>query len=159
MEKKAFQNKSKDASSYKLINEIEIINDFAKMIQKSFMPRVSYFKDVMEPIGNIIAFSSKSSLSLFLVHTIKTILNYLNINTKLAMFSSQNRNNILKRQDKILDMRKLLGASDYYNATSRQELYDRGIFLKEGINLYFLKSNLMPYLIVASSQTILYIIF
>jgi hypothetical protein len=145
-EKSLFTIKLKNAGSYKLINEIEILDDFVKfvkMVQNNYA-KAPYFKDVIELIRNIVTFD-KSSLSLFIINSIETILKYLNVETKLIVSSSLDKNSTLKGQDKVLDICKLLGASYYYNAIGGYELYNKETFMKEGIKLYFLKSKLVPY--------------
>jgi hypothetical protein len=39
----------------------------------------------------------------------------------------------------------LLGADTYYNAIGGQELYDKNDFKADGIDLYFVQTNLTPY--------------
>jgi hypothetical protein len=145
-EKRLFTISLKNASPNKLINEIGILDDFVKfikMIQYNYA-KAPYFKNVMELITNIVAFD-KSNLSLFIINSIETILKYLNIRTKLAVSSSLDKDDTLMGQDKIINICKLIGASDYYNAIGGYELYNREAFLREGIKLHFLKSNLIPY--------------
>ena len=51
----------------------------------------------------------------------------------------------MKGQDKILDICKCLNADVYYNAIGGQELYDKEKFKVNGIDLYFVQSELTDY--------------
>jgi hypothetical protein len=106
--------------------------------------KAPYFEKVMPLIQKIIYFD-KVNLGLFVTNSIQVILNYLNIDTKIILSSSLEKDNELKGKNKIISICKLLGASEYYNAIGGMELYDREEFSKQGIYLYFLKSNIIPY--------------
>jgi hypothetical protein len=144
--KQLFTIKLKNAGSYRLINEIEIIDDFnnfIKMLQNNYA-KAPCFKDVMELIQGITVFD-KTNLSLFITNSFRIILKYLNVKTNLILSSSLAKDVSLKGKDKVLSICKLLVASDYYNAIGGYELYDKDAFSKQGINLYFLKTNIMSY--------------
>ncbi|GHV20468.1 hypothetical protein FACS189494_04270 [Spirochaetia bacterium] len=145
-EKKLFTISLKEASRNKLINAIEIVDDFSsftKMVQHNYV-KAPYYKEAMELSQQIISYD-RSSLSLFITNSIKVINNYLNIETKTILSSSLDKDNSLKGKDKIISICKLLNTTDYYNAIGGQELYDKEEFLTHGISLYFLKTNISPY--------------
>jgi predicted small secreted protein len=145
-EKKLFTIKLKNAGSYKLINEIEILDDFAnftKMLQTNYS-KAPYFHKVMELIKNIIVFD-RSNLSLFILNSFKIILEYLNIKTNLLLSSSIEKDNSLKGKEKVLAICKHLKAAEYYNAIGGYELYKKEEFKEQGISLFFLKTNITPY--------------
>lgn len=134
------------ASQNKLINEIEISDDFSKfrkMIELSYR-KAPYFEEVFKLLNSIIDYPNKN-LSLFLANSIKEICKYLSIDTEIIFSSEIEKNNDLKGQEKILEICKILQAKTYTNAIGGQSLYDKDIFLKENIELYFLQSNLTVY--------------
>lgn len=145
-EKRLFTISLNHASPNRLINEIEIADDFSKFINtlNHNYSKAPYFEKIMPIIQRIIDFD-KANLSLFITNSIQVILDYLNIDTKIILSSSLEKDSELKGKDKILSISKLLGGSEYYNAIGGMELYDREEFRKQGINLYFLKSNIIPY--------------
>ena len=62
------------------------------------------------------------------------------------MYSSNIKKDInLKAQDKILDICKNLNARKYINTIGGQELYNKEIFKENGIELNFLKTELVEY--------------
>jgi hypothetical protein len=145
-EKKLYTIKLKSASSYKLINAIEILDDFInfiKMLQTSYA-KAPYFNESMKIIKTIVTFD-KSCLSLFILNSFKIILEYLNIETKLILSSRIDKDNALKGKDKVLAICKQLKASDYYNTIGGYELYKKEDFFEQGVNLSFLKTNIIPY--------------
>lgn len=84
-------------------------------------------------------------LSRFIKHSFDVVLKYLNIQTTLIYSSDIEKDESKKGQEKILEICSLLGADSYYNAIGGQELYDRSVFMQNGIKLYFLKTEIFPY--------------
>jgi hypothetical protein len=145
-EKRLFTISLHEASRNKLINEISIAEDFSKLIKmlEHNYSKAPCFNSVMELITKIIIYD-KSNLALFIANSIKIILEYLHINTKLILSSSLNKEHGMKGQEKVLNICKLFDAVDYYNAIGGMELYSKKEFEKNGINLRFLKPNIISY--------------
>lgn len=62
------------------------------------------------------------------------------------MYSNNIKKDInLKAQDKIIDICKNLNARKYINTIGGQELYNKEIFKENGIELNFLKTELVEY--------------
>lgn len=134
------------ASSYKLINEISVKDDFAnfrKLLHFNYA-KAPFFNECMELTERIISYD-KSSLGMFLFNSIKVIADYLDFDTKIVLSSEIKKDNSLKGKDKVVHICKLLGADEYYNAIGGQELYEKDEFAKNGIKLWFVKSNITPY--------------
>ena len=55
------------------------------------------------------------------------------------------KDNKLKGQDKVLQICKILGATEYYNAIGGKELYSVEVFGKYGIDIKFLKTESIEY--------------
>ena len=73
------------------------------------------------------------------------ITKYLDITTEIIRSSSLDKDNSLKGQNKILNICKVLGANEYYNAVGGQTLYDGREFLKRGVKLCFVKTKEIKY--------------
>jgi hypothetical protein len=71
---------------------------------------------------------------------------YLGLEKKFYQSSKLSVSNDLGRAERLIEITKLLGESSYVNAVNGQELYEKGFFKENGIDLHFLKPNLNPYL-------------
>lgn len=145
-QKHLFSISLKDASQNKHFNEIMIADDFQKFLKtiRFNYQKAPYFDSVMQLLEQIVSCSDKT-LSVFLMNSFQEVLNYLEIQTKLILSSSVDKDNSLKGSDKILDICKRLGATTYYNAIGGQELYDKDKFQVEGIELYFVETPIVEY--------------
>lgn len=144
---KLFTISLKGASQNKLINEIEIADDFSnflKLIEYNYS-KAPYFSQTYNLLKEIISFESKN-LALFLYNSIVKVCSYLDIQTEIILSSDIPKDNSLKGQDKILEICKLLRADTYINAIGGKELYDKNIFSQQGVSLFFLQSETQPYI-------------
>lgn len=145
-EKKMFTITLKEASPNKLFNEIEIKDDFKKLmktLQLNYSKSVN-FKEAMVLMERIISFPNKQ-FSQFIANSFQEILNYLSIDTELILSSNIYKNNTLKGQEKVLNICNILGANTYYNAVGGQELYSKEKFKENGIMLNFIETMIQPY--------------
>jgi hypothetical protein len=145
-EKKLFTIQIKGKSSYRLINEIEIIDNFINFVKmlKTNYSKAPYFKNILELVSQIIEYD-KTNLALFLFNSMKIILDYLLIDVNLVLSSYLNKDNSLKGKSKVINICNVLGASYYYNTIGGIELYNKKDFLQNNINLHFLKTKITSY--------------
>jgi len=136
----------KEASQNKLINQIEIADDFSKFLKTIEMnyKKSPYFSDIYPVIQSICDYPNKN-LAAFVSYSIQTIANYLELPTTILLSSSIQKNTALKAEEKIIDICKQLHATTYINAIGGKELYAKQNFEKENIELHFLKSNSITY--------------
>ncbi|WP_297904420.1 WbqC family protein [uncultured Parabacteroides sp.] len=130
------------ASQNKHFTDIRIIDDFSKLTKTLDFnySKARYFPSVMELMNVIFSYPEKR-LDLFLTHSFKQILSYLNIDTKIILSSDIEKDNSLKGTDKVLAICKKLDADTYYNAIGGRELYDREIFQRHNIVLSFVQTD------------------
>lgn len=133
------------ASPNKLINQIGTSNN--DILQKKMLrtleqayKRAPYFCQTMQVLEPIIC-NEEENLAKYLVEQIKRICEYLQINTKILISSDVPKNNSLHAQDKVLEICRILGASEYYNARSGRELYDKSTFAAHNILLKFIEAD------------------
>lgn len=134
------------ASQNKLINEIEIGKNCAKILkslERSY-GRAPYFQDVFLLIKSILEFPEKN-LAKFITNSLKKISNYLEIDTKFIYLSDIEINNNLKAQDKIIDICERLKAKNYINLIGGQELYSKERFKEHDIKLNFIETEIVEY--------------
>lgn len=132
-------------SQFKHINDITIIDDdvYKKKLYtkiKMAYSKAPYYTLVM-PILEKIIFQEENNLAKYLTNSFKLVNEYLGINTELILSSKIEKNNLLKGEEKIINICKILGATEYYNAIGGIELYNKNNFSNENIKLSFLKMN------------------
>ena len=134
------------ASQNKLINQIEIVDDFQRLVKtvRVNYAKAPYFKETFVLLERILSYEDKC-LSEFIVNSIKEILSYLQIDTPILLSSQIEKNCSLKGKDKVIDLCKILGSELYINAIGGQLLYDKTEFASHGIELKFLKTEFVPY--------------
>lgn len=140
-----FNIQMQGASSFKLINEINInnneinINKNLKTIYMAYHKAPNFFK-VYKLLQDILE-KQTDNLAEYVINSIRVIADYLNITTEIVISSSINKDNSLRGQDKVIEICKKSNATDYYNAIGGMDLYSFDEFKENGINLSFLKTN------------------
>lgn len=134
------------ASSYTLIKDIVIKDDFAKFLKTIEMgyKKAPFFEAVFSLLKEICQYPDRM-LGRFLFNSHIKICDYLGIDTELILSSSFGKNTELKGKDKVISICKQLGADEYINAIGGQVLYDKKEFAENGIRLNFLQANLRAY--------------
>ena len=137
------------ASSFKLINEVEVNND-KRIVTKNLRiieaayKKAPYYNDVY-PIIEEILNCEETNLVKYIVNSFRLINKYLGINTELIISSDLDKDCSLKGQNKVVSICKLLNADNYCNAIGGIEFYSFEEFEKNGIELEFLHTNLTAY--------------
>jgi len=134
------------ASQNILIKEIEVGRNRGKILKSidHAYKKAPEFEKVF-PLIQIILDNPEKNLAKFLGNSIKMIVEYLGIDTKIIYSSDIEKDNNLKAQAKILDICQRLGASQYINAIGGKELYIQEAFKNKGIELNFLQAELLEY--------------
>jgi hypothetical protein len=135
------------ASQNKLINEITVEANQSKLLKtiETAYKKAPFYVTVFPLIKSIIDFENKN-LARYLGDSLIQIANYLDMTTEFIYSSDiKGKKSSLKGQDKILDICKVLGATEYSNAIGGQELYDKVEFEQNGIKLSFLKTHPIEY--------------
>jgi len=134
------------ASQNKQINQLEFKEEFTKF-QRTLAhayARAPHKETVLKIVADICAYPNKR-VHCFIRHSFEVITDYLGIGTEFIYSSEVQTNASLRSQDKILTLCAELGATTYVNAIGGQTLYSKEAFRERGIELYFLKSELVPY--------------
>ncbi|MFT4848223.1 MAG: hypothetical protein ACJAT1_000060 [Marivirga sp.] len=137
------------ASQNSLINELYIVPESkwkSKMIKTVEVnyKRAPYF-DQVYPIFENIIHQSSNHLATFLHYSLIQLLDYLKIDTELIPSSSIYKNQDLSGQDRILDIVMKEGSEWYINPIGGTDLYDKNLFVGNGIKLSFLKMEAFKY--------------
>ncbi|MBR1508906.1 MAG: WbqC family protein [Eubacterium sp.] len=135
------------ASSFSLISELNIakINKRKKMNKLYEAYHKAPYYETGARLMEKILDSPEENLSEFLISSIKTICDYLEIKTPIRKMSELVGNDSFKREERIYDMCHRLGADTYVNPIGGKELYDGGEFEKQGIKLRFINTDEIVY--------------
>lgn len=136
----------KSASPNKKFNEIEICDNFSKIRKTIYYnySKAPYYHEVMPLIEKILAFPKKN-LALFLRNSLELILKYLGVKTEIYFSSQLNRSFHGNAQEKVIEMCQLLSANIYINAINGKSLYDKNIFKRNNLELYFIETLPVSY--------------
>ena len=135
------------ASSNKLISDIYIAEDTSKVLRITDLAykKAPFYNDVFPLVESIFSYEDRN-LAKFVGNSIKQIIRYLGINTEIVYLSEiEGLDNSLKAIDRILNICKVLGATNLFNAIGGMELYDKDIFDQHNIKLNFVKTNTIEY--------------
>lgn len=136
------------ASQNKKINELylsDIFQSSQKLLKlKEAYEQAPYFKEGYELMRQILEYDEKN-LAYFLEHSMQKICDYLEINSKLIRSSEIPHNAELKKEFRIFDQCRFVGADVYINAIGGQKLYSYEQFKEQGIKLGFIKTGEIEY--------------
>ena len=103
-----------------------------------------YFAQGYELTERILSYPGPDLLGI-LELSIHEVCAFLGIQTRLVKSSSFEGNAALRREERIFDFCRTLGAGRYINAIGGQALYDKEQFRRNGVELKFLQSTMPPY--------------
>lgn len=137
------------ASPHKLINEVEVNND-ENVIRKNLrIVEAAYSKapffEMVYPLMERMLWCGEENIAAYITFAIRIICEYLDIQTELIISSDLDKDNGLSGQDKVLEICKILGATDYYNAIGGRELYSFDKFRENDLRLHFLERKEIKY--------------
>lgn len=120
-------------------DRIKLINQF-----KNAYSHAPYFTEIFSLLERIVLHEDVN-LFHYIHHSILLICEYLGIKTKILVSSKVPIDHNLKGQNKVLALCKAIGAHTYINAIGGLELYSHDDFQAQGINLEFIKPQLIEY--------------
>jgi hypothetical protein len=136
----------KGSSSFKKINEIEVVYDAHKLITtiEHAYRKAPYFSEIYPLLTDIFLFK-EINLARYLVNSLNVTIKYLGIKASILLSSEIKKNSLLKGEDKVIDICKQLKATNYINAFGGQKLYSKEKFAENGLILNFIKSKPIIY--------------
>lgn len=140
----------RNASQNVLICEIELAPEFAKW-RKKFLRTIHtaygkapFFDPVYMLLEKNLSYPAKN-LSDFIRNSLQETCSFLNIVTEMVTTSSHYGNTKLKAQERILDICRQENARIYLNPPGGQQLYEKELFNKQGLSLFFIECESDPY--------------
>ncbi len=134
------------ASSNKLINQVQVGRNGAKLLKsiKQSYVKAPQFKEVFPLLEQVLS-SEENNLARFVGQSIIEVSRYLGLSTKFYYSSELINDKSLMAQEKILNICHLLGTNTYINPEGGGGLYNKTDFKHEGIELMFIKPELIEY--------------
>ena len=136
------------ASQNKKINELYIseIFDPEKKLQilKDAYSKAPHFEEGYALMQKILKCEERN-LAYFLEHSIRCVSDYLGITTKFVRSSEIPGNSEFKREYRIYDQCRYVGADTYINATGGRAMYDFAEFEKRNLKLGFIQNGDIQY--------------
>lgn len=140
----------KKDSMKKNINEREFTENF-RVEKTTMLERIKanyegapYFEGTIELLEDLFSYQEKNA-ALFIANSIRQICQYIGITTRIVMSSDIDKTPGLRSQDRVIDIIKKVGAEQYVNAIGGQELYSKNAFAQHGLQLLFVKPDLLQY--------------
>jgi hypothetical protein len=139
----------KDSNTLNVVNRY-LSDDSEKQIKKIIYQiknsyrKAPYFDNVF-PVIETILLNQEKNLFSYIIYSIEMICDYLEIDTNIVKSSTINIDHNLRSQDKVIAINKILKSTKYINSIGGADLYDRGDFKEEAIELRFLESEVVNY--------------
>ncbi len=118
-------------------------NKFIKTLEQSYK-KAPFYSQAFSIIENILN-SNYKTISELAIMSVKQIAVYLNIKTEYIISSERYVNQDLEKKTRLIDICKHEKVTNYINAIGGIELYKKEDFVKEGIQLSFIKSLNIEY--------------
>ena len=115
--------------------KVKMLNRIKESYRKS-----KCFDFVFPLIEKCILFE-ETNLFRFIFNSLQVVCEYLEINTPIIISSSVPINHDLKSEEKVIALCKKRNAATYINPIGGTKLYNKINFVKEKIDLYFLKTS------------------
>lgn len=133
------------ASQNKLISETKL--SFSDEKKEKFLCTIenvyrksTQYQNIMPIIRDIIK-NQEEDLTEYIYYQLKSIMNYLDINTLIKKSSDIKKKINLRAQDRIIDICLTENADVYINPQGGRKLYNGQAFKEQNIQLYFLDSR------------------
>jgi hypothetical protein len=138
----------KRASDYLDVRDRELAAEFKRdkllnQIRGAYQ-RAPHFARVFPLIEGIVRYD-ENNLFRFLHHSICAVCGFLRIGTEIRISSDIAIDHALKKQNKVIELCRAVGASTYVNASGGVDLYSREDFQSQGMDLKFIRSKPFEY--------------
>ncbi len=141
----------KNISSFNKICDTQIDYRAYGLWRKKFFKTLSFsyskaphYHEVLDLVQNCLL-EEAVSIGGVAKKSVEAVAKYLNISTEMVATSAQYGNSHLSAQQRVIDICKTEKATRYINVSGGISLYSQPDFLKEGIELNFIKTNAIIY--------------
>lgn len=118
-------------------------NKIKNKIKNSYL-KAPFYKETFHLFEKCLEYEDKNLFN-FILNAVNEICKHLEIKTRIIKYSELSIDNMLKSKDKVLAICKKIDTKTYINPIGGVDLYNKEEFLKNNIELMFLKSNQITY--------------
>lgn len=134
------------------ISEKKLVKNTRRRTNRKLLNRITHcykaapYFDTVFPLIERIVQNNIDNLCEYIEYSLRVITDYLSISTQIVFSSLLDKNDSeLSGQDRVIKICVSRNATVYVNAIGGIELYDKSEFRENGIELYFLKSQISEY--------------
>lgn len=120
-------------------NPLKMLNQFKEAYRKA-----PFVDQTLLLLENTLRYED-TNLFRFLRHGLARTCEYIGITTPIIDSSSLDIDHGLQSQDKVIALARTVGGTVYVNPIGGTDLYQSEAFLRQGLELRFLRSTLQPY--------------
>jgi hypothetical protein len=134
------------ASSFKRINELDVVHNADKMLKtiRQCYSKAPYFMDVYAIVEQVLR-SPERNLAIFLYEQLRIICAHLQMSTSFVLSSDIPTPPGLSGQDRVFDLCSRFDTTVYVNASGGRSLYSKKDFAARGIDLRFIETDEIRY--------------
>ena len=135
----------KKASQNKIINELEFVNDrkipehLSRTLQYAYR-KSRKWQEMSDMVYSVLSYPA-SNVADYLENEIRSMCDYMGIDTKISRASIYRSKIHEKGQDGILSLCKMLNYDVYINPIGGKKLYDKEVFNQSNIHLHFMNTD------------------
>ena len=141
-----------EISSFRLIRDTKLHPTLYPIWKKKFLQTLKHaynkapcYIETFKLVEQVLDVSLDENIANLSKDSIIKICKYLNLNKEFVDSSSKYANSNLRSVDRVVDICSRENATIYSNMAGGMELYNPETFNKHGIDLNFIKANILPY--------------
>jgi hypothetical protein len=119
------------------------VNKLRRLLEHAYR-KAPHFAAVAELFDETFS-TDENDVARVTARSVQLVCRYLGIERRWFVSSQLQKNEELHGQERILEINRVLGATEYFNPIGGTELYDRKAFEAAGIPLHFVKSRPTSY--------------
>ena len=123
--------------------EVDWIKKLETSIRQSY-GKAPYFREVFRLLA-VSLFDREASIGEMAKKSVVAVSRYLGLSTEFVWSSSQYQNQVLKGEERLLDICAQEEAGVYCNLPGGKSIYDKELFRKRGVELIFMEPKLHEY--------------
>ncbi|WP_039989809.1 WbqC family protein, partial [Paraglaciecola arctica] len=137
-------SQNRKINEHLITNDVRALAKIKKQIQLAYC-KAPNFNAIFPLVSKIIDYPEEN-IANYLTHALIEIASYLGMNTKFILSSELSKNDDWgNAQDRIIDLTKKLGGTEYFNLPGGKALYNEEDFSEQNLILKFITPKLQTY--------------